>query len=182
MLCCGTASLEPARGASRTFDSGQRLGARVRPRGIGSNMNFALTAQQQAIAKNVEHLCAGFDLDYWSGKDTEGGFPHDFYAAIAHAGYLGIAMPAEYGGAALGMTEAVLVVQAIAQSGAGLSGASAVHMNIFGLHPVVVFGTPEQKARWLPPVIRGEQKACFAVTEPNAGLNTLALQTRAVRD
>ena len=145
-------------------------------------MDFALSAQQQAIADNVARLCAGFDLDYWRRRDVEGGFPHDFHAAIAKAGYLGIAMPVEHGGAGLGMTEAVLVVQAIAESGAGLSGASAVHMNIFGLHPVVVFGTPEQRARWLPPVIRGEVQACFGVTEPNVGLNTLGLQTRAVRD
>src|SRR6185436_7039318 len=145
-------------------------------------MHFALTASQRAIVDSVRQLCAGFDLDYWRRRDAEGGFPHDFHAAIARAGYLGIAMPAEHGGAGLGITEAVLVVQAIAQSGAGLSGASAVHMNIFGLHPAVVFGTPEQQARWLPPVIRGEHKACFGVTEPNIGLNTLKLATRAVRD
>jgi len=145
-------------------------------------MNFALNAHQQAIVENVERLCAGFDLDYWRKRDLEGGFPHDFHAAVAQAGYLGIAMPAQYGGAGLGITEAVLVMQAISQSGAGLSGASAVHMNIFGLHPVVVFGTPDQQARWLPPLIRGEQKACFGVTEPNTGLNTLKLTTRAVRD
>ena len=145
-------------------------------------MDFALNASQQAIVDNVERLCAAFDLDYWRRKDSEGGFPHDFHAAIARAGYLGIAMPVQYGGAGLGMTEAVLVVQAIAQSGAGMSGASAVHMNIFGLHPVVVFGTPEQQARWLPPLIRGEHKACFGVTEPNIGLNTLKLKTIAVRD
>ncbi|HEU4727137.1 MAG TPA: acyl-CoA dehydrogenase family protein [Kofleriaceae bacterium] len=145
-------------------------------------MDFALNASQLAIVRNVEQLCARFDLDYWRRKDLEGGFPHDFHAAVARAGYLGVAMPAEHGGAGLGMTEAALVVQAIAQSGAGLSGASAVHMNIFGLHPVVVFGTPEQKARWLPPLIRGEQKACFGVTEPNTGLDTLKLQTTAVRD
>ena len=145
-------------------------------------MNFALDASQQAIVSNVEQLCAGFPLDYWRKKDAEGGFPHDFHAAIAQAGYLGVAMPAQYGGAGLGIIEAVLVVQAISQSGAGLSGASAVHMNIFGLHPVVVVGTPEQQARWLPPVIRGEQMACFGVTEPNTGLNTLKLKTRAVRD
>ena len=144
-------------------------------------MDFALNANQQAIVENVERLCAAFDLDYWRRRDSEGSFPHDFHAAVARAGYLGIAMPTEYGGAGLGMTEAVLVVQAIAQSGAGMSGASAVHMNIFGLHPVVVFGTAEQKARWLPPLIRGEHKACFGVTEPNIGLNTLKLQTMAVR-
>jgi len=145
-------------------------------------MDFALNDDQRAIVENIEELCAGFDLDYWRERDMEGGFPHDFHAAIAKAGYLGVAMPAQYGGAGLGITEAVLVVQAISQSGAGLSGASAVHMNIFGLHPVVVFGTPEQQARWLPPLIRGEQKACFGVTEPNTGLNTLKLKTRAVRD
>jgi acyl-CoA dehydrogenase len=145
-------------------------------------MDFALDANQQAIVENIEQLCARFDLDYWRKRDTEGGFPHDFHAAIAQAGYLGIAMPAQYGGAGLGITEAVLVAQAISQSGAGLSGASAVHMNIFGLHPVVVFGTPEQRARWLPQVIRGEHKACFGVTEPNTGLNTLKLKTMAVRD
>ncbi|HMG54234.1 MAG TPA: acyl-CoA dehydrogenase family protein [Kofleriaceae bacterium] len=145
-------------------------------------MDFALDANQRAIVENVEQLCRRFDLDYWRRRDSEGGFPHDFHAAVAQAGYLGIAMPARYGGAGLGITEAVLVVQAIAQSGAGLSGASAVHMNIFGLHPVVVFGTPDQQARWLPPVIRGEHQACFGVTEPNTGLNTLKLTTRAVRD
>jgi acyl-CoA dehydrogenase len=147
-----------------------------------SDMDFALNSNQLAIVENIEQLCAGFDLDYWRKRDTEGGFPHDFHAAIAQAGYLGVAMPAQYGGAGLGITEAALVVQAISQSGAGLSGASAVHMNIFGLHPVVVFGTPEQQARWLPQVIRGEHKACFGVTEPNTGLNTLKLKTKAVRD
>jgi acyl-CoA dehydrogenase len=90
-------------------------------------------------------------------------------------------MPSEFGGAGLGISEAALMLQAIAQSGAGFSGASAVHMNIFGLHPVVVFGTHEQKSRWLPPIIRGHEIACFAVTEPDAGLNTLRLKTRAVR-
>jgi acyl-CoA dehydrogenase len=144
-------------------------------------MDFELNEDQRAIVENVETLCAGFDLDYWRARDAEGGFPHDFHAAIAEAGYLGVAMPVEYGGSGLGITEAVLVAQAISQSGAGLSGASAVHMNIFGLHPVVVFGTPEQKARWLPPLIRGEVKACFGVTEPNTGLNTLKLNTKAVR-
>jgi acyl-CoA dehydrogenase len=145
-------------------------------------MDFALNADQRAIVENIEELCAGFDLDYWRKRDMEGGFPHDFHAAVAQAGYLGVAMPTQYGGSGLGIMEAVLVVQAIAQSGAGLSGASAVHMNIFGLHPVVVFGTPEQKARWLPQLIRGEQKACFGVTEPNTGLNTLKLRTKAVRE
>ena len=145
-------------------------------------MDFAYTEEQLSIRAAVERICADFPADYWLKKDREGGFPHDFHAALAKAGWLGVAMPVEVGGAGLGITEAAIVMHAIARSGAGFSGASAVHLNIFGLHPVVVYGTPEQRARYLPPLIRGEQKACFAVTEPNAGLNTLKLKTTAVRD
>jgi acyl-CoA dehydrogenase len=145
-------------------------------------MDFSLTDDQLAIRAAVEKLCADFGDDYWLRKDREGGFPHDFHAAMAQAGWLGVAMPTDVGGAGLGITEAALVMQAVAESGGGIAAASSVHMNIFGLHPVVVFGTPEQQRRWLPPLIAGEHKACFGVTEPNTGLNTLKLKTRAVRD
>jgi acyl-CoA dehydrogenase len=144
-------------------------------------MNFELTEDQEQICDAVLRVCAPFDADYWLRKDCEGGFPEDFHRALADAGWLGIAMPQEYGGAGLGITEAALMMQTISATGAGLSGASAVHMNIFGLHPVVVYGTDEQKRRWLPPLIEGRDKACFAVTEPNTGLNTLKLKTRATR-
>ena len=144
-------------------------------------MNFELTEDQEQICDTILRACAPFDADYWLRKDREGGFPEDFHRALADAGWLGIAMPQEYGGAGLGITEAALMMQTISATGAGLSGASAVHMNIFGLHPVVVFGTDEQKQRWLPPLIEGGDKACFAVTEPNTGLNTLKLKTRATR-
>ena len=144
-------------------------------------MDFALSPEQQQIVAAIERLCAPFDADYWLAKDSDGGFPHDFHQALAQAGWLGIAMPTAYGGAGLGITEAALMMHTIAASGAGLSGASAVHMNIFGLHPAVVFGSEAQKARWLPPLIAGQDKACFAVTEPDSGLNTLGLKTRAVR-
>ncbi|MFJ3055309.1 acyl-CoA dehydrogenase family protein [Herbaspirillum sp. NPDC087042] len=144
-------------------------------------MDFELDEDQQQICDAVERVCAPFDAQYWLHKDREGGFPEDFHQALAQAGWLGIAMPQQYGGAGLGITEAALMMQTIAATGAGLSGASAVHMNIFGLHPVVVFGSDAQKQRWLPPLIAGQDKACFAVTEPNTGLNTLKLKTRAVR-
>src|SRR3981081_1711650 len=144
-------------------------------------MTFALTAEQLEIREAVARLCQRFGDDYWLKKDSEGGFPHEFHRAMAEAGWLGVAMPEEYGGSGLGITGAALVMQAVAQSGAGFSGASAVHMNIFGLHPVVVFGSDEQKRRFLPPLIAGKQKACFAVTEPDAGLDTLNLKTKAVR-
>jgi len=144
-------------------------------------MNFSLSPEQLQIQQAIERICAPFDADWWRAKDQQGGFPHEFHQALAQSGWLGIAMPEAYGGAGLGISEAAVMMHSIAASGAGLSGASAVHMNIFGLHPVVVFGSDAQKNRWLPPLIAGQDKACFAVTEPNAGLNTLALQTRAER-
>src|SRR5215510_3882437 len=147
-----------------------------------ATMDFALSEQQVEIRAAIEKICARFDADYWLAKDREGGFPHDFHKAFADAGWLGICIPEEFGGSGLGVTEAAIMMQAVAQSGAGLSGASALHMNIFGLNPVVVFGTDEQKRRMLPPLIAGHDKACFAVTEPNAGLDTLNLKTKAVRD
>jgi acyl-CoA dehydrogenase len=101
---------------------------------------------------------------------------------MAAAGWLGIAMPEEFGGAGLGIAEAALMMQAVAESGAGFSGASAIHMNIFGLNPVVVFGTEAQRRRMLPPLIAGREKSCFAVTEPDVGLDTTHLRTKAVRD
>lgn len=133
------------------------------------------TAIQDAIAK----VCANFGDDYWLETDRTGIFPEDFVKEMADGGWFGIAMPEEFGGSNLGITEASIMMQTIAESGAGFSGASAVHLNIFGLNPVVVFGTEEQKARMLPPLIRGEERACFGVTEPNAGLDTTNLQTKA---
>ena len=144
-------------------------------------MSFTLTQEQQEIRAAVARLCGRFGDEYWLQKDDEGGFPHEFHRAMAEAGWLGIAMPEAYGGSGLGITEAAILMQAVAQSGAGFSGASAIHMNIFGLHPVVVFGTDEQKRRFLPPLIAGKEKTCFAVTEPDAGLDTTRLKTRAVR-
>jgi acyl-CoA dehydrogenase len=145
-------------------------------------MDFEFSAEQQAIRAAVEKICARFGDEYWLAKDRDGGFPDDFHRAFADDGWLGVCMPVDYGGAGLGVTEAVLMMQAIAGSGAGLSGASALHMNIFGLNPVVVFGNEEQKKRMLPPLIAGKDKACFAVTEPDAGLDTLKLKTKAVRE
>ncbi len=144
-------------------------------------MDFALTADQEAIRDAIAGICARFGDDYWLKLDRQGGFPNDFFQALAESGWLGICIPEAYGGSGLGITEAAVMMQAIAQSGAGMSGASAVHINVFGLNPVVVFGTEEQKRRILPPMVEGREKTCFAVTEPNTGLNTTQLKTRAVR-
>ncbi len=144
-------------------------------------MNFALTDQQQQIRDEVAKLCARFDETYWLERDRTATFPEAFFAAMAEGNWLGIAMPEEYGGAGLGITEAAILMQTVAESGACMSGASAIHLNIFGLNPVVVSGTETQKRRMLPPVVAGRDKACFGVTEPNAGLNTTQISTRADR-
>ena len=143
-------------------------------------MDFALSDNQEAIRDAIAKICRDFDDAYWLKKDREGGFPHDFHKAFADAGWLGICVPEAYGGSGLGITEAAIMMRTIAESGAGMSGASAIHINVFGLNPVVVFGTEEQRMRMLPPMVEGRDKACFAVTEPNTGLNTTQLKTRAV--
>ena len=144
-------------------------------------MNLSLSPELELIREAVSKLCAQFDDEYWLAKDREGGFPYDLHQALARDGWLGICIPEEYGGSGLGIREASVMMQAISESGAGLAGASAVHMNIFGLNPVVVFGTREQKQRMLPPLVQGKEKACFAVTEPDTGLNTTQLKTKAER-
>ena len=129
----------------------------------------------------IEKLCGRFGDDYWLKRDSDGEFPEEFYRAIADDGWLGICIPQAFGGSGLGVGEAAVMMHAITASGAGRSGASAVHMNIFGLNPVIVYGSEEQKRRMLPPVAAGAEKACFAVTEPDAGLETAKLKTTATR-
>lgn len=142
-------------------------------------MDFSFTPEQEQIREAIAKICARFPDEYWLRKDKEGGDPAELHRALAADGWLGIAMPEEYGGSGLGITEAAIMMQTIAESGAGFSGASAVHMNIFGLNPVVVFGTEAQKKRMLPPLIAGKDRSCFAVTEPNTGLNTTRVKTKA---
>jgi acyl-CoA dehydrogenase len=144
-------------------------------------MDFATPPQHEAIRAAIARICEKFDDRYWLDRDTDGVFPQAFHQAMAADGWLGICIPEEYGGSGLGVSEAAIMMRAIAESGAGMSGASAVHINVFGLNPVLVFGTEEQKRRMLPPMVQGREKACFAVTEPNTGLNTTQLKTRAVR-
>lgn len=144
-------------------------------------MDFSFSEDQLRIREAIEKICEPFDEHYWLTRDNEGGFPHELHQALARDGWLGICIPEEYGGSGLGITEATIMMQTISESGAGMSGASAVHMNIFGLNPVVQFATEQQKHRMLPPLIAGKEKSCFAVTEPNTGLNTTQLKVKAER-
>ena len=145
-------------------------------------MTSRLNADQKALKDAVERLCADFDDDYWLARDNDGAWPEEFVSAVARAGWLGIAMPEDVGGAGLGVTEAAIMMQAIAASGGGFTAASSIHINLFGPQPVVHFGSDEQRARMLPGLIDGSERMCFGVTEPNAGLDTGAIETRAVRD
>ncbi len=142
-------------------------------------MDFSLTTEQESIVEVVGRICADFDDAYWLERDRSGGFPFEFHRAMAEGGWLGVAMPESFGGAGLGVTEAAIMMHTVASSAGAMSAASAIHMNVFGPHPIVVFGTEEQKERWLPGLIAGEVKACFGVTEADAGLNTTAITTRA---
>lgn len=157
-------------------------------------MNFSLTEQQQAIRDAMQKICLSFDDQYWYERDNwyshakveqsrfgddNRAFPTDFYRQLAEEGWLGICSDSAYGGAGLGVTEAAIMMREISASGAGMSGASAVHINIFGLKPVEIYGSEEQKNRMLRPMIDGTEKACFAVTEPNVGLNTTQIKLRA---
>ncbi len=142
-------------------------------------MTFSINDDQIAIKQAISKICDNFSAEYWLERDSNGEFPQEFVTEVCEAGWFGIAMPEKYGGSGLGMTEASLMMQTITESGAGYTGASSVHLNLFGLHPIVIFGTEEQKQRMLPPMIRGEDNACFGVTEPNAGLDTTSLEVRA---
>lgn len=144
-------------------------------------MDFSLNSEQQAIVDSIKALMETFGDEFWLERDNSGVFPEEFYQAMAKGGWLGITMPEEYGGSNLGVMEAMLMMMTVAEGG-GLSAASAVHINIFGPHPIVKFGTDEQKRRWLPPLIAGEQKTCFGVTEANAGLDTSRIETFAKRE
>lgn len=142
---------------------------------------YGFTDEQQAIRESVLKLCLRFDAGYWRRTDETGDFPEAFVTAMAEAGWLGAAMPVELGGSGLGLSEAAIAMQAVAESGAGFSGASALHLNIFGPMPLVKFGTDAQKQKLIPRLIAGQDKMCFGVTEPDAGLDTTSLSTAASR-
>jgi acyl-CoA dehydrogenase len=131
----------------------------------------------EAIREGVRAVVAGFGDDYWLARDDDGVFPFAFHQAMAKAGWLGITMPEAYGGAGLGVTEAAIMMREVASHGGGMTAASAVHINLFGPHPIVVKGTPEQKARWLPRLISGQDQCCFGFTEPDAGLDSTRITT-----
>ena len=140
-------------------------------------MDFSISEDHRAIRDGVGAVVRRFDDEYWLTRDDDGEFPREFHRAMADAGWLGITMPPEYGGAGLGVTEAVIMLHEVASHGGGMAAASTVHINLFGPHPIVVFGTDEQRKRWLPRLVQGQDQCAFGFTEPDAGLNTTAIKT-----
>jgi acyl-CoA dehydrogenase len=140
-------------------------------------MDFSTSDDHRAIREGVSAVVRRFGDDYWLARDEDGEFPREFHRAMADAGWLGITMPQEYGGAGLGVTEAVLMLHEVASHGGGMTAASSVHINLFGPHPIVVHGTPAQKQRWIPRLVSGQDQSCIGFTEPDAGLDTTAIKT-----
>jgi acyl-CoA dehydrogenase len=144
-------------------------------------MDFTPDPVHEEIRRVVRDVCAKFPDDYWMEHDESMEFPWDFYHAIVAGGWLGLTVPAEYGGAGLGVTEAAIVEQEIAASGAGMNGCSAVHLGIFGFEPIIKYGSEQLKQRFLPRLVRGDLHVSFAVTEPDAGTDTTNIGTFARR-
>lgn len=142
-------------------------------------MDFTEDEDIQLIRDAIRAICSKFDDDYWAAKDQNHEFPWEFYEALAQGGWIGIAIPEEYGGGGRGLLEASVILEEVAASGAAMNGCSAIHLSIFGMHPLVLHGSEELKQKYLPRVARGELHVAFGITEPDAGTETLAIRTSA---
>lgn len=177
-----TSKVIPSPQTSRILLSINKRSIHARATEYLQNHNPDFTDSQRTVREAIAKICSSFPDEYWAQLDEKKQFPFELHQKLAQDGWLGICMPREYGGSELGIAEAAVMMQTIAESGGGMGAASSVHINIFGLEPVVKFGTDEQKKRWLVPMIEGRERACFAVTEPNTGLDTLRLQSVARRE
>ena len=139
------------------------------------------TEEQLTVKEAISKICDKFPDEYWREHDISGTDPHELHAALAADGWLGIALPEQHGGAGLGISEATMMLQTIAQSGAGFAGAQSIHANVYATQPLAKFGNKEQLETTLPNIISGKWRTCFGVTEPNTGLDTLRLRTTATK-
>jgi len=140
-------------------------------------VDFNESQEQGLIRESIRKLCSAYPDAYWEECDREGRYPDAFFKEMADAGWIGIAMPEEFGGAGKGIQEAAILLEEVAASGAAMNGATPLHLSIFGMHPVVVHGSQAMREKYLPAVARGELQVAFGVTEPNAGSDTTAIET-----
>jgi acyl-CoA dehydrogenase len=145
-------------------------------------MDFALGPELEAIRQEVGKLAEAFDDAYWSDHDERHAFPWDFYNAFASQGWLGILIPERYGGAGLGVLAAGVLLRAVAASAGAMNAASALHITIWGMAPVIRHGSDRMKEQTLPATARGELHVSFGVTEDDAGTDTSRIRTFAHRD
>ena len=145
-------------------------------------MYFDFTEEQKLIANSARELARDFPPEYWRGKDLKQEFGEEFYRAISQVGFTGMVIPEKYGGAGKGMTELLIVMEELAANGCGMAGVwYLVLSEIFGAMSIVRHGTEEQMAKYLPGIGSGEIEFCMALTEPDAGTNTLNTKTKAVK-
>ncbi|MGB6103125.1 MAG: acyl-CoA dehydrogenase family protein [Pusillimonas sp.] len=146
-------------------------------------MDFQLSEEQRMIADSATQLGERFGLEYWRELDASKAFPSECWRAICEAGLCGVALPAEYGGAELGVFEMALIIERLAAAGAGSTVGQLFMINpIFGGVSVSRFGTPEMKQALLPGLMSGQINFCMALTEPDAGTNTLEIRSFAAQD
>ncbi len=145
-------------------------------------MDFTHNEEHQLIRNSIRRICDEFPDEYWSERDESHEFPWDFYNALAEGGWIGIAIPEQYGGSGRGITDASIILEEVAASGAAMNGCSGIHLSIFGMQPVIKYGSDEMKQKYLPRVAKGDLHVAFGVTEPDAGTDTTSITTRATRD
>ena len=145
-------------------------------------MDFTAEEDHESIREAIRRICADFPDEYWRRCDEAHEFPWDFYTALAAGGWVGVAIPEECGGGGRGITEASIILEEIAASGAAMNGCTAIHLSIFGMNPVVKHGSDGCEGPLSPGCRNGDLHVAFGVTEPDAGTDTTAITTRAVRD
>jgi acyl-CoA dehydrogenase len=145
-------------------------------------MDFEFSEEQTLIANTARQIARDFPPEYWREKDRSEEFGGEFYKAISRAGFTGIIVPEQYGGSGRGVTELVIAMEELAANGCGMAGAWYLILSeIFGAMSIVLHGTEEHKTKYLPGIASGEIEFCMALTEPDAGTNTLNTRTRADR-
>ncbi|KIL45402.1 acyl-CoA dehydrogenase family protein [Jeotgalibacillus soli] len=146
-------------------------------------MNFELTEEQQMLRDSVRKLAKNYGLEYWLDKDEKHEFVHELWSELGKNGYLGLAIPEEYGGAGLGMSEMTMVIEELTLSGAGSTLAQLFMLTpVFGGVTINLHGSEDQKREYLPKIASGNMNFCMALTEPNAGSNALEITTFAKKD
>lgn len=138
-------------------------------------MHFALSDEQKMIYEYGQSLSRDFDRKYWEDCAERKAFPTEMYQRVADDGFVGIMVPEAYGGAGLGMLEMVLFQEGL--SNVGIPLLSLVVGATMSLSPIGDHGTEEQKQKYLPAGCRGDLRFCFAITEPDAGTNTMKSST-----